>query len=81
MSKERTYYDPEGNEVSLDTLCRLEPAWAANCIRTLSERLDKVETECRRWIKDPDHVKNLTQVGEPVAVSLLRGVLQKGGFE
>jgi hypothetical protein len=30
-----TYYDVEGNEVSLNTLCRMEPAWAANIIRTL----------------------------------------------
>lgn len=81
MSKERTYYDQEGSEVPLDTLCRQEPAWAANCIRTLCERLDKVEAVCRRHVDDPDHVRGLTEVGEPIAISLLRRVLSEGGFE
>lgn len=30
---ERQYYDQDGNKVSLDKLCRIEPAWAANRLR------------------------------------------------
>ena len=29
------YYDPEGNEVSLDKLVKLEPEWAASRIRVM----------------------------------------------
>src|SRR5690606_8063243 len=32
------YYDAEGNEVSLDQLCKLEPEWAANRIREYERR-------------------------------------------
>lgn len=35
------FYDAEGNIVSLNKLCRLEPDWAANQIRRLYEELDK----------------------------------------
>lgn len=31
------YRDIDGNKVSLDTLCRKEPAWAANVIRKLKD--------------------------------------------
>ncbi len=34
------FRDIEDNVVSLDTLCRREPAWAANRIRKLHEQLD-----------------------------------------
>lgn len=33
------YHDIDGNKVPLDTLCRKEPAWAANVIRTLKAEL------------------------------------------
>ena len=33
------YYDIDGNKVSLDELCRTEPAWAANVIRTQQSQL------------------------------------------
>ncbi len=32
------YHDIDGNEVSLDLLCKLEPAWAANRIRVSRKR-------------------------------------------
>ena len=33
------YKDMDGNPVSLDRLCREEPAWAANRIRDLEEKI------------------------------------------
>jgi len=37
------FYDIDGNEVSLDVLCRREPAWAANRIRDLTKQLDSAK--------------------------------------
>jgi hypothetical protein len=33
------YFDMDGNPISLQKLCRQEPAWAANVIATLKRRL------------------------------------------
>lgn len=33
MKTKDTYFDMQGHPVSLDTLCRKEPEWAANIIR------------------------------------------------
>jgi len=41
MSDERKYYDLEGHEVTLDSLCRKEPEWAANRLRTLERERDE----------------------------------------
>jgi len=38
MSKQQ-YYDRDGNPVTLDKLCRLEPEWAANRIRVMTGEL------------------------------------------
>jgi hypothetical protein len=40
------YHDADGNPISLDTLCRKEPAWAANVIR-----MHKAEVERSRALK------------------------------
>ncbi|MCP4661024.1 MAG: hypothetical protein GY856_36950 [bacterium] len=37
--EEEMFYDTQGNRVTLDTLCRTEPEWAANCIRNLRSKL------------------------------------------
>jgi len=44
MSDE-SYHDTDGNPVTLENLCRLEPMWAANVIRKLKREL---ETEKKR---------------------------------
>jgi hypothetical protein len=40
---EPMYQDGDGNEVTLDVLCRKEPAWAANTIRQLRRRAEDAE--------------------------------------
>lgn len=51
---EPEYRDLEGNPVSLDTLCRKEPAWAANRIRvTLNER-DALRAEVEQLRRSRD---------------------------
>lgn len=40
---DRIYKDVDGSPVSLDTLCRKEPAWAANRLRVLEGKLDNAE--------------------------------------
>jgi len=39
-----TYRDADGNLVSLDKLCRLEPEWAASRIRVMTRRLEELES-------------------------------------
>lgn len=44
------FRDRDGNPITLDTLCRMEPAWAANRIRELEEmvkRLLHLSNYCR----------------------------------
>lgn len=40
------YQDIDGNNVSLDKLCRLEPEWAASRIRFQRNLLKKIEELC-----------------------------------
>lgn len=40
----KDHFDTDGNPCTLDTLCRREPAWAANIIRTLRARVAELET-------------------------------------
>lgn len=42
------FFDSDGNPVSLDTLCRREPGWAANRIRTERADLAKAHAEIDR---------------------------------
>ena len=39
MSLPEKFYDSDGNKCSLDLLCIREPAWAANRIRSLTDRM------------------------------------------
>ena len=39
------YKDFDGNDISLDKLCRKDPEWAANVIRTLKAILKRVMDE------------------------------------
>lgn len=52
---ERKYFDGEGRECSLDTLCRREPGWAANRLRALQTRVKELE-------KERDEIELFTQV-------------------
>ena len=36
------FYTMEGKEVTLETLCRREPEWAANMIRELTKQYDEL---------------------------------------
>ena len=36
------FYDIDGNEVSLELLCKIESAWAANQIRMLHKQYDEL---------------------------------------
>lgn len=47
-SAEPEYEDADGNTVTLDRLCRMEPAWAANQIRTRDAYVAQREAEVRR---------------------------------
>jgi len=49
---ERTYRDIDGNPVTLDKLCRMEPAWAANRLRVEIERADKAESALREALEE-----------------------------
>ena len=44
MPDDKKYQDIDGNYVTLDKLCRTEPAWAANVIRTLRADRDELQT-------------------------------------
>lgn len=46
MSDPKTYRDSDGNAVSLETLCRREPTWAAS--RITVERVQRTEAEAER---------------------------------
>jgi len=38
---DRIYKDADGRPVSLETLCRLEPEWAASRIREMTNQLEE----------------------------------------
>ena len=40
MALPNRFFDSEGNEVSLEKLCRIEPGWAANRIRHMQAEID-----------------------------------------
>lgn len=44
------YHDGDGNPCTLDSLCRKEPAWAANRIRIMREALESIATGARESI-------------------------------
>ena len=52
------HYDAEGNEASLDQLCRLEPEWAANRIREYERREKLYMDRCRH---DMERIVRLEQ--------------------
>lgn len=61
MTDDKKYYDIDGNEVSLDALCRKEPAWAANVIRTLWAKKEAREAKRMRFAgfeEVPEHLKD-----------------------
>lgn len=41
---EKKYHDVDGRECSLDVLCRRDPAWAANMIRSLDRKVEDLES-------------------------------------
>ena len=43
LEDERNYFDADGNEVSLDKLVRIEPAWAANRIRWMTAENERLK--------------------------------------
>ena len=44
----RRFQDIDGNACTLDTMCRREPLWAANRIRTLEADMKKLRELCAR---------------------------------
>lgn len=50
----REFFDSEGNSVSLDAMCRREPAWAASRIRAMMGETSTLRAEeresCRRIV-------------------------------
>lgn len=49
------YQDADGNPILLETLCRREPEWAANVIRTHRQQTEQLAEAlicpvCRKWI-------------------------------
>lgn len=42
---EQMYHDSDWNECTLDTLCRVDPGWAANAIRQLRVRAELAEEQ------------------------------------
>ncbi len=58
------YYDADGRPVTLDTLCRKEPAWAANRIRAEREENAALRAAlCRCGVVARSALKRLK--GEP----------------
>lgn len=51
------FYDADGNEVSLDVLCQKEPAWAANNIRVLWERVESLTDRHRKACAENDRLR------------------------
>ena len=47
MNPESKYYDPEGNECSLNELVRAEPDWAANVIRSYREKIEELNARLK----------------------------------
>lgn len=43
--QDENYSDIDGNPVSLEKLCRIEPMWACSAIRQLQQQLASVEKE------------------------------------
>lgn len=37
--KDEYYFDEDGKRITLERLCKLEPLWAANVIRSLKNKL------------------------------------------
>lgn len=68
MTEPQTYYDVDGNECSLDTLCRREPAWAANRIRVLIAKVQQLS-----GVAQPDGVgQESSQRNDPTVAHLLQ---------
>lgn len=51
MSEEKTYYDADGNKVSLDRLIRMEPSWARNRIMSLDAQVEQLTKELNSLLK------------------------------
>lgn len=71
---EKLYSDSDGNQVTLDVLCRREPAWAANVIRTLRARVGELEAEVRR-VRD---LINVDRTGLAATLNHIRAIV--GGY-
>lgn len=56
MSDEKQYTDQDGNPCTLESLCRLDPLWAANRIRAESERIAELEAEVERLREISDRI-------------------------
>ena len=62
----RQYKDCDGNDTSLNTLCRREPAWAANQIRhrdKLELELSDAKSHVTRLLAENARVERLANAG------------------
>ncbi len=67
-SWERQYYDADDKRRTLSELCRMEPAWAANVIRTLSATNDRAYAALAKAEAERD---SLSQHYAPYVTALL----------
>jgi hypothetical protein len=50
-----TYHDIHGNPVTLDKLCRIEPAWAANRLRVAEKEHELACAVADAWVASGIH--------------------------
>jgi hypothetical protein len=78
---ERQYYDVDGALCTLDMLCRREPAWAANRIHHMTEKLESLRAELEAARKELAGAKAMLEgVHKFLRISLSEGQLRALGL-
>lgn len=60
------FYDADGVEVTLETLCRKEPGWAANRLRYIQAELDEANS-AQKFVR---HIAGHLQDGQLVICTI-----------
>lgn len=85
MTDDTKYMGTDGNQISLDALCRKEPAWAANVIRTLKAEKHECQTRLEELLNAAELVDRHESLGcvtgrsLAIQIDLCRRSLRKYG--
>ncbi len=55
----KKFFDQEGNETTLEELCRIEPEWAANSIKALHRKYDELLASITAVQADSSHCSHV----------------------